>query len=305
MNSIVDYLKSVGKPSDYSNRTKMASSMGIQNYTGTSEQNKQMLNMLQNDKINTPTTVSTAPVIKPPTAEEIKAEESTHPAIIANPQKYADFTSALSASGSDITKMTDQYGQPFSQADQTEAMNKATALDSAYNTAETTKDTGDTERILQDKTQAYNDYLTKSGSDFQTEKTNQDQEAANKGVLFSGGRAQKLQNLQNTYQNESNSKLAGLTSDISKTASDYQYAYGNDNANKLSKYYTAGANSYNPNVATGGVSNYGLSTVYNPGANKFTGTVLGTRNAQTKKTAAGLLWNKGNKLMATGSSNQY
>ena len=45
--SIVDYLKSQGKDSSYSARKKLAQSMGITNYTGTSEQNIQMLNAMQ------------------------------------------------------------------------------------------------------------------------------------------------------------------------------------------------------------------------------------------------------------------
>ena len=46
--SIVDYLKSQGQDSSYSNRKKIASQYGISNYTGTKEQNIQLLNMVKN-----------------------------------------------------------------------------------------------------------------------------------------------------------------------------------------------------------------------------------------------------------------
>ena len=46
--SIVDYLKSQGQNSSYSARQDLAKSLGISNYTGTAEQNVQMLNALKN-----------------------------------------------------------------------------------------------------------------------------------------------------------------------------------------------------------------------------------------------------------------
>ena len=48
--SIVDYLKSQGQDSSYSARKKLASSMGISNYSGTASQNTQLLNALQSGK---------------------------------------------------------------------------------------------------------------------------------------------------------------------------------------------------------------------------------------------------------------
>jgi len=45
--SIVDYLSSLGKPTDFTSRTALANQMGIQNYTGTAEQNTQLLNKLR------------------------------------------------------------------------------------------------------------------------------------------------------------------------------------------------------------------------------------------------------------------
>lgn len=46
-NSIVDYLKSTGQDSSFSNRKKLAQANGISNYTGTAAQNIQLLNILR------------------------------------------------------------------------------------------------------------------------------------------------------------------------------------------------------------------------------------------------------------------
>lgn len=45
--SIVEYLKSLGQPSDFSTRSTIAKQKGITNYSGTTEQNIQLLNMLR------------------------------------------------------------------------------------------------------------------------------------------------------------------------------------------------------------------------------------------------------------------
>ena len=45
--SIVDSLKSIGAPSDYNYRARIAAVNGITNYRGTAEQNTRMLNLLK------------------------------------------------------------------------------------------------------------------------------------------------------------------------------------------------------------------------------------------------------------------
>ena len=60
MASIVDYLKSQGKDSSYSARKDIAKSLGITNYSGTAEQNTQMLNALQNGGSSVKKTSSTS-----------------------------------------------------------------------------------------------------------------------------------------------------------------------------------------------------------------------------------------------------
>ncbi len=60
-NSIVDYLKSIGQDASYQARANLASQYGITNYTGSAEQNLQLLNKLK----TTPTPTSPAPASSP------------------------------------------------------------------------------------------------------------------------------------------------------------------------------------------------------------------------------------------------
>ena len=53
--SIVDYLKSIGQDSSYSARSALASQYGITNYTGSGEQNLELLNKLQSNTGSIPT----------------------------------------------------------------------------------------------------------------------------------------------------------------------------------------------------------------------------------------------------------
>jgi len=76
--SIVDYLKSVGQPSDYTSRATLATQKGIANYTGTAEQNTQLLNLLRG---STPMVApTTAPVTtKTPTTAPVATPIKTTP----------------------------------------------------------------------------------------------------------------------------------------------------------------------------------------------------------------------------------
>jgi hypothetical protein len=196
-------------------------------------------------------------------------------------------------------------GQPFSVADQQAALSQANEDNKLYYEALKAKETADTEAALAKKQADYQDYLISAGEQFKADKTTLDQNAANQGVLFSGGRAQKENRLQQSYAQDQATKLRNLSSDVASTANDYQYKYGNDAASNLSKYYSAGGNTYNANVAQGGVGSAGLSNVYSASPYNFQGTRNTERSAAANTRAAGLLWNKGNKLLASGYANQY
>ncbi len=192
---------------------------------------------------------------------------------------------------------------PFSIEQQQAALSKATSDISPYYQAEQAKETGDVNSSLGSEQVAYNKYLSDQGQKFQTDKTTLDQNAADQGVLFSGSRIQKLKQLGSTYAGN-NAYEKGLTaSRIGDTARNFGYKYGDEAANKLGAYYNLGGNTYNPNVATGGVGAQGLTSIYD--ANKgFQGTQVDAKKAAVQTRAAGLLQNRGNKLLKTGYTNQ-
>lgn len=81
--SIVDYLKSVGQASDYSSRTALAKQYGITNYSGSAEQNTQLLNTLRT-KASTPAPAPTpAPV--PSSTPTTPASTPTQPTPATDP----------------------------------------------------------------------------------------------------------------------------------------------------------------------------------------------------------------------------
>lgn len=61
--SIVDYLNSVGQASDFASRQKLAQQQGIQNYTGSSEQNTQLLSLLRGQQPSAPIIKSPEPIL--------------------------------------------------------------------------------------------------------------------------------------------------------------------------------------------------------------------------------------------------
>ncbi len=228
------------------------------------------------------------------------AAAAAHPALAGNTPESINYATSTG----DYSRLVNDKGQPFSSADQNSAVTEATAAISPYYQAEQTKDTADTEATLGAKQDAYGKYLNDQGVQFQNDKTTQDQTAANNGVLFSGARYQKLQQLGNTYANNNEYQKKAYGADIANTARDFGYKYGDAAAGGLSKYYSLGGNTYNPNVATGGIGSADLSTIYN--ANKgFQGTEINAAKTAAQQRAAALLANKGNKLVGTGYTNQF
>lgn len=71
--SIVDYLGSQGKASDYNTRAKMATEYGITGYKGTAEQNIQLLNKLKGAGTTPTAPVSTTPIQAPTNIQEANA----------------------------------------------------------------------------------------------------------------------------------------------------------------------------------------------------------------------------------------
>ena len=218
-------------------------------------------------------------------------------------QSYTDF---MAANGGDISgAVNPTTGQPFTSEQQQAALSQATSDLAPAFQAQETNDIASAQSTMAQKQAAYQNYLATQGTQFQADKTNQDQTAANNGVLFSGGRAQKLQTLQNTYNQNAAYRGSLAAADIGNTARDLQYKYGNDAANSLSQYYNQLGQSYNANVATGGVNSNGLSSIYNPSQYNFQGTEVNANKAAAQQRAAGLLWNSSNKLVQGGYNNKY
>lgn len=204
--------------------------------------------------------------------------------------------------------IVDTTGKPFSDEMQREAVTKAEeALAPGFRAGERYAE-DEVVRSLEDTNRNFNDYLDKSAEDFQTDKENLDQDAANKGVLFSGARIQKEKNLKNLYEKDLASKTADYRSNIGKIASDYQYRYGDAAANnpRLSSYYSVGGNTYNPKVARGGaVRSPSLSTVFSTGNRGYQGTEKVSNKAAVQTRAASLLANRANKLVPYGYKTQF
>jgi len=86
--SIVDYLKSIGMPSDFASRAKLAQQYGITDYRGTAEQNIKLLNLLksgQQPKTTTPTTVSSTQIVGVTGATTTPTQTSSKPSSISTP----------------------------------------------------------------------------------------------------------------------------------------------------------------------------------------------------------------------------
>lgn len=203
------------------------------------------------------------------------------------------------------TGVTDITGRPFSKQMQEQAVAEAgKALAPAYK-AQVVSDTADTADILAGKNADYNQFLKTEAEDFGAEKTALDQGAAEQGVLFSGSRYQKENNLKDKYEDREAYQRGVAERSIGSTARDFQYKYGNDAAKNLSSYYNLRDNTYNPGVARDGVSSSRLSSVYNPKAYDFQGTAVTANKAATQTRAASLLANRANKLTSTGYKNQF
>jgi ribosomal protein L9 len=205
----------------------------------------------------------------------------------------------------DFTNVKNAYGEPFTLAEQQKAMAQAENDNKAFFEQQQQKETQDAEAAMKQKQLDYQNYLETQATNFASDKTQLDQNAANQGVLFSGGRAQKERSLQTSYEKDQAYKQASVGADIGSNARDFAYKYGSPAAGGLSSYYNLGSNNYNANVATGGATPGGLSSVYNAGGSNFSGTRIAEKKTAANKGAAGLLWNKGNKLLSTGYTNQY
>lgn len=207
----------------------------------------------------------------------------------------------------DWSNVVSLSGLPFTREQQQAAVSAAEkALAPAYRAQETYDTAGVTDSLQQDR-QGYEQFKKDEADAFGDAKDTQDLNAADNGILFSGSRVQKLNDLRKTYEERDALKRGQVSSKIGTTARDYQYKYGDQNARKLRDLYTLpGQSTFNPNVAGGKVTTGGgLSSVYNPKSYSFQGTAPVSQKAAVQTRAASLLTNRANKLSPTGYKSQF
>lgn len=220
--------------------------------------------------------------------KEIRQMTQADPDAIFNAFQTGDWSSLTTPTGTPFSK--DIQKEAFAQAEK--AYKPFFAADQAYQTA-------GVEDTLQNQQKQFGDFVEQEGQDFKESKQGLDLSAADKGILFSGSRFQKENDLRNTFNKRQEQAAYSTGRNIANTARDFQYQYGNQNANKLSSLYNMpSTNVYNANVAQGGVKpSMNMTKAYNPNKFNFQGTTLNTQKAQTQQRAAGLLANRANKLL--------
>lgn len=108
--SVVDYLNSIGQPSDRASRAILAQNMGIQNYSGTAEQNTQLLNALRSGQIQANPAVNTSSA--PPV---MSGAPSTAPSIQVDGQVLQSYGLSLpDSSQSPMKSFADTYKELLS-----------------------------------------------------------------------------------------------------------------------------------------------------------------------------------------------
>jgi peptidoglycan hydrolase-like protein with peptidoglycan-binding domain len=221
---------------------------------------------------------------------------TSHPEFAGNDQATLDYAAATG----DFSGVLNSKGMPFSLAEQQAALKESEqALAPAYNIAKQ-QETGDVESQLQQTQLDYQKYQDEQATKFQTDKTNLDQNAAEQGVLFSGGRVQKEKMLADSYNKNQAYTQASTGLSIGDIGRGYQTKYGDTATNNLSKYYNLGKNTYNPNVATGGVKQGSLSAMYKPMQIGEYGTVDVANKRAAQQRAGLLLSGKSSKLVGGG-----
>jgi hypothetical protein len=207
----------------------------------------------------------------------------------------------------DWSGVTTLTGTPFSRKQQQEAVTAAErALNPAYK-AQEAYDTSVVTDSIDAERAGLEQFRDAEEQNFGIEKDNQDQSAADQGVLFSGSRFQKLNDLRETYQTRDAQNSAGAAGRIGTTARNFQYKYGDPAAKSIRSFYQMpGETSFNPNVAGGKVTpSTGSNSVYDPKRFKFQGTAPVSQKAAVQTRAASLLGNRANKLSASGYKTQF
>jgi hypothetical protein len=240
------------------------------------------------------------------TPQQIQAmKEAIATALAANPdvKLYGgknDPNSILDAyMTGDWSNVVSLTGKPFTDEQQQAAVAQAeTALAPAYK-AQVAKDTADTESSLRSNQEGFGEWQNNEQRSFAQDKLAADQDAADKGVLFSGARVQKMNDIRNTYADREAQQRRIAAENAASTGRSFQYNYGNEAAKGLSQYYALpGASNFD--ATRGTVSRGGLSSTYDPSKYDFQGTAPVAQKAAIQTRAASYLANRANKLSLSG-----
>ncbi len=218
------------------------------------------------------------------------------PASILNAYQTGDW--------SGVTTLT---GKPFTDEQQQAAVAQSkAALDPAYQ-AQVSKDTADVTDNLNKTKEGLSDFENSAATNFTQDKNTLDKSAADNGILFSGARVQKQNDLRNSYQSADAIQRRNAGEAIASTGRNFQYQYGDDAAKNLSSLYAIpGGNNYNASVANGPVTrSSSLSSAYDPSKVNYQGTAPVAQQTNIQTRAATLLANKANKLSLSGLSKQF
>lgn len=226
-------------------------------------------------------------------------------------QSYANGNSAESILNAymtgDWSGVVDLSGKPFTKAQQKAAVSEAEKVLAPAFKAEQTYDTSRVADSLANDQRDFNSFQKTEADQFGRDKNVLDQNAADSGVLFSGARIQKQNDLRTSYSDREAGARGQVADRARNTARDYQYQYGDAAAGNLSRYYKLPeASTFNAGVTGGKVTpNKVLSSVYNPKEFNFQGTKPVAQSAAVQTRAASLLANRANKLALSGYGNKF
>lgn len=203
--------------------------------------------------------------------------------------------------------VVDLTGKPFTREQQQKAVSEAEkVLAPAYKEGES-YDRSVTEDTLRAEQEGFKEFQKTEERDFGDMKDSQDQASADQGILFTGSRAEKLNDLRNTFEDRQRIARQQSTERTRQTMRNYQYDYGGDAAKGLRDMYKLpGASGYDANVAGGMVRRSPtLSAVYDPKEFDFQGRKPVAQKAAVQTRAASQLANTANKLTLGGYANKF
>ena len=196
----------------------------------------------------------------------------------------------------DLSNVIDITGRPFTKKQQRAAVSEAERVFNPGFEAQEAFDQSVVEDTLRGQQEDFGQFQQAEEEMFGDRKDALDQNAADQGVLFSGSRLQKQNDLRNNFQDREAIQRGRTQDNIRTTARNNQFARGDKNAKGLSDFYDLpGQSRFNAGVAGGQVNRSGLSSAYNPNEFKFQGTRNVANTAAVQQRAANTLTNTARK----------